>query len=257
MTVRLSIRGLSGGAEVHQELEVAIAAANRGFAGAEYRPSGGCCPLLEGFKDAPVDSGITDDAAAGDIGGAGFELWFEENDAGGAGLDAMLDGGEDLLKGDEGEVGDEEVDGGKFWKVAGVGAFKEGDAGVFAQFLMQLGAADVDGEDGGCAVLEEAIGEAAGGCAEVHAAEAGDIDGEGFECALEFLAAAGDVAFGLKEFKGGVWGEHGGGFDEDGGPGADAAGHDEALGAFTGVYEAAFDEEEVCALACHVRRVRE
>jgi hypothetical protein len=53
--------------------------------------------------------------------------------------------------------------------------------------------ADVDRIDLGGAPLEEAIGEAAGGCADVERGGAGGVDGEVIEGAFEFQATATDV----------------------------------------------------------------
>jgi len=59
-----------------------------------------------------------------------------------------------------------------------------------------LSVADIDGVDGRGAVLEEAVGEAAGGGAEIEGAGARDGDGEVEEGVLELVAAPRDEAFG-------------------------------------------------------------
>ena len=98
---------------------------------------------------------------------------------------------------------------------AGVGALEEGDAGVGAELVVDLAVAGVDGEDGGGAVLEQAVGEAAGGGADVGAGEAFDGDAPGGERGFEFEAAAGDVAEVVaEEADGGVVGDAGAGFVE-------------------------------------------
>lgn len=182
--------------------EITVSAPERRFDGREDSPTGARCPLDELAEDAGVDGGVADDAAAGDIGGAGFELGFEEDDAGSGEGEAHRCRGEDFAQRNEREVGDEEVERREFGKVAGVGAFEEGDARVVAEALVELGAADIDGEDRSGAALEEAIGEAAGGGAEVEAAKAGDIDFERGERGFEFVAAAADVALGFDELDG-------------------------------------------------------
>ena len=65
---------------------------------------------------------------------------------------------------------------------------------VGAQALVQLPVADVERDHVRGAVLQQAVGEAAGRGADVEAVEARDGDGERFERVLELLAAAGDVA---------------------------------------------------------------
>ncbi|MDZ7729382.1 MAG: hypothetical protein U5Q44_14995 [Dehalococcoidia bacterium] len=75
-----------------------------------------------------------------------------------------------------GHVHGEEVDGRQCGQVAGVGVLHEGHAGVFAQDLVDLGAANVDGKDGRGAILEHAIREAPGGGAHIHAAAAVERD---------------------------------------------------------------------------------
>ena len=56
---------------------------------------------------------------------------------------------------------------------AGVGALHEGDARIVPQGLGDLAVAGVDGEDARGAVLEHAIGESAGGGADVEAEAVG------------------------------------------------------------------------------------
>ena len=110
---------------------------------------------------------------------------------------------------------------------------------------MEEGAADVDGDDGFGAVLEEAVGEAAGGGADVDAAGAVDAEVEAVEGFLEFEAAAGDEGFGVADAEGGVGGDEVAGFGGGGVVDEDFAGEDEALGLFAGFDEAGGDEEEV------------
>ncbi len=159
-----------------------------------------------------MSGGIADDAAFADVLAAGFELGFDEEDGfalpgfacGGEGGEER---GEDEGGGDEADVHGEEGDGVPAVRVkripigndrkkskgvgvgvklaggeeAGIGAFEEGDAGVGAEFVMDLAVAGVDGEHGGGTVLEEAVGEAAGGGADVGGGEAVDGYGPGLE----------------------------------------------------------------------------
>lgn len=234
-----------------QEFEVTVSAPERRFDGGEDLPTRPGGPFEELLQDAGVNGGVTDDAAAGDFGGAGFELRLEEDDAGSGGWEAARGRGQDFAQGDEREVGDEEVEGWEFGKVAGVGALHECDARVVAEALVELGATDIDGEDGGSAVLKEAVREATGGGAEVEAAEAGDVDLEGGECGFEFFAAAADVARRFDQFDWGRLVEEGGGLYERLGTDAGAAGHDEAARALPCFGEATFDEQDIGADTRH------
>ena len=142
-----------------------------------------------------------------------------------------------------GASGDEEFAGGE---EAGVGALAEGDAGVVAELLGDLAVAGVDGEDGGGAGLEHAVGEAAGGGSDVDAGEAGERDGPVGEGALELEAAAADVLeVGAEEADGGFGGDGGAGLVDALLVDEDAAGEDEGLGALAGGGVAVVDEEFV------------
>ena len=59
--------------------------------------------------------------------------------------------------------------------------------------MSDLSVAGVDSKDGGGTVLQHAVGEAAGGGADVRTGEAIDGDGEGLEGVFEFEAATADV----------------------------------------------------------------
>ena len=150
--------------------------------------------LLAGF-------GVADDAAFAYVEAAGFELGFDEDDgfalpgffrraraartAGRTSVAEMKEtsmarkekaeqvlplraAGWQFSEGGHSSFDAEEFAGGE---EAGVGAFAEGDAGVVAELLGDLAVAGVDGEDGGGSGLEHAVGEAAGGGADVDAAE--------------------------------------------------------------------------------------
>ena len=131
-------------------------------------------------------------------------------------------------------------------KEAGVGAFEEGDAGVGAELVVDLAVAGVDGEDGGGAVLEHAVGEAAGGGSDVGAGEAFDGEVPGGESGFELEASAGDVAEVAAEHA-----DNGGVGDGDAGlvdtllVDEDPAGEDKGLGSFAGGGEGAVNEELV------------
>src|SRR5690606_29884145 len=120
-------------------------------------------------------------------------------------------------------------------EVAGVGFFEICDAGIVTEFGMELAVADVDAGGGGGSGLEGAIGEAAGGGADVEEVAAAAIDGEGGEGAFEFFAAAADEAGWLPDFDGGILGEGFAGFVEDFGADAYFAAEDDGFGLGAGL----------------------
>ena len=96
------------------------------------------------------------------------------------------------------------------------------------------------------AALEHAVGEAAGGGADVDAGEAGEVDGPVGEGVLELEAAAADVLeVGAEEADGGGGGDGGAGLVDALLVDEDSAGEDEGLGAFAGGGVALVDEELV------------
>ena len=129
---------------------------------------------------------------------------------------------------------------------AGVGAFEEGDAGVVAELLGDLAVAGVDGEDGWCAVLQHAVGEAAGGGSDVDAGEAGEeMDQWARACSslrpprLTYLRSE------PRRRMAAVGGDGGAGLVDALLVDEDAAGEDEGLGALAGGGVALVDEELV------------
>lgn len=237
---------LSGASEAEEELAVAVAAMDRAVDSAEEVRAGkfGEGEGADLGEDAGVDSFVADDAAAAiDLGFAGLELGFHESDEQAAGGDARPDGGEDGAQGDEREVHDNGVEGGAGQidggEVAGVDLLEIGDPGIGAEFGVELGTADIDADDGGGAGLEGAIGETAGGSADVEHVGVGQGEREVVEETLKFLATAGDEARGLLNDEFEIGGEFFARFVEARGAVEDAAGHDEGLGLRAGIGEAA------------------
>lgn len=74
-----------------------------------------------------------------------------------------------------------------------VGAFVDGGAIVLSEFPRELAVGGVDAVDMGCAMVEEAVGESAGGASEVGAEESCRIELELAECVVEFESASGDI----------------------------------------------------------------
>ena len=76
---------------------------------------------------------------------------------------------------------------------AGIDAFVQADARISAQRPGELTGADIDGMHARGTGLQEGVGEAAGGRADIDADLAGDVDGEMLQGAGEFEAAAAHV----------------------------------------------------------------
>ena len=127
-------------------------------------------------------------------------------------------------------------------QVAGVGLLHDDDAGVVPEFPGELPPANVHGKNFHRAVLQQTIGESAGGRAQVERGEAGDIQMKMVQSMFQFVAAAADVFFAH------VQGELVIGFDGvtrfvDGlGVDADLAGKNGAFGAFAAFAKAAFNQ---------------
>ena len=79
-------------------------------------------------------------------------------------------------------------------EVARVRPLEHGHARVVAKLRVQLAVADVDGDHARHAVLEQVVGEAAGGRADVDAVAPVELDLELLERVRELLAAPGDEA---------------------------------------------------------------
>jgi len=113
---------------------------------------------------------------------------------------------------------------------------------------VQLGLADVDAGHRGGPALEEAVGEAPGGGADVEGVPARGVEPESVEGPRELLAPAGDEARGLVDEQRAVDRQALGGLGHHGvGSGAHLAGEDEGLGEGAGGGEPAGDEQLVGA----------
>ena len=211
-------------------------------------------PGLDAVAGALVGGGVADDAAWADVCAGEFELGFDEDDGVAAGFEDGEGGGEDEGEGDEGDVGDDEVH--EFRDIGGghvadVEVFAADDAGVIAEFPDELVGSDIVGVDSSGAVLEEAVGETAGGSADIEGDEAGDVDVEVVQGAFEFEAAAADVARGFFDAEDGVEGNEGAGFEAGLIVDEDLAGEDEAFGLFAGGAEALLNESLIQTGASH------
>src|SRR5579864_3214651 len=91
------------------------------------------------------------------------------------------------------------------WKILGskisrVHAFADHHAWVVAQLPIELAVANVDRPHARRAALEQAIGEAAGGGADVETSAALHVDGPVIERRRQLVTAAADVGHPLKQF---------------------------------------------------------
>jgi hypothetical protein len=129
------------------------------------------------------------------------------------------------------------------FKQASVGSLHQGDARISAEPFGDLAVAGVDGEDGGCAALKHAVGEAASRGSDVQAGEAIGFQAPVIKGTLKLEAAAGDVLEVLAEHAdaGGV-GDGSSGLVDALVVNQDAPGKDKRLGALTGGREGQIDE---------------
>jgi hypothetical protein len=238
---------------VEEELAIAFSAGD----GRVGRVDVGAADLLDTGANAVnselMGGGIAHDAAFADALAAGFELGLDEDDGfdswGGRLENCLHDRREHEGRRNEGDVDGEEGDaGGQVAGVekAGVGALHEGDAGIVAEGLGDLAVAGVDGEDAGSAVLEHAVGESAGGGADVEAETVAEVDAPMGESGFKLESAAADVTeVGAEEADGSIGGDGGARLvllllaDEN------AAGQDESLGALASGDEAALHQQLV------------
>jgi hypothetical protein len=249
-------RGLE--ASVKEELAIAFHAKDGGVDEGEGLAVEGADSVFNAVDGELVGGGVADDAAFAYVLAASFELRLDEEDGVsvprfGCRGEGGEDGGEDESGRDEAYVHGKEGDG--VWREreelaggeeAGVGALKERDTGVGAELVVDLAVAGIDGEDGVSAALEHAVGEAAGGGADVGAGEAFDVDGPGSEGGFQFEASAGDEARVVAgEAKDGSIGDSRAGFVDLLFVDKDAAGDDHGLGALAGFGEMAIYEKLV------------
>jgi len=136
-------------------------------------------------------------------------------------------------KGDEADVDDDQIE-----RTGGIVGLKEPCVEIFdkgnvvtgSQFPRDEAFSDVERGNVGCAVFEKGVGEATGGGADVEGHEAGGIDVEMVESAIEFETATGDVgAVGFEQCNLDVKGDPLAGLDIFVTVHEDVAGHDSGL----------------------------
>jgi hypothetical protein len=240
---------------VEQEFLVAFGAGDGGgddFCDLPAEIGDGLCDSLDGKF---VDFGIAHDAAFADVAATGFELRLDEDDSLGERGRSCKNRSEKECCGDKGDVHHEKGELGRagFGECVGgeeacVGTFDETNARIVAELHCDLAEAGVDGGDVGGAVLEKTVSKAAGGCADVEAETAGDVDFPVDECGLKFETAA--------AYEGHVVAEQAdGGIGRDGSAGfvdflfvdEYSASENEGAGALAALDQASVNEEEIDA----------
>src|SRR6185312_9366197 len=149
------------------------------------------------FARGLMEFRIAHDATFAHLSAADFELRLDQNyHASGFRPEDARDGRCDERGRDETDVADSNIDGlakiGEL-EIAGIEIFEQENARVAAQAPVYLASARIDRMNFGRAVLEQAIGEAAGGGADIGADSAGGIDGEALQRGFPLEAAAADV----------------------------------------------------------------
>ncbi len=176
---------------------------------------------------------VAHDPAGSDAGATHLELRLDHHHGTPAPRETGHHRAPDRADRDEGEVTRHEVR--RPREVAGcevprVGALHDRDARVLAQPPVELAVAHVQGDHARRPAAQQAVGEPAGGRAEVEGVDAGDVDGQGVERARELEPAPRDVAVVAADVEFGVLRHAGAGLVD--GPPVDphAPGHDGRLG---------------------------
>ncbi len=151
------------------------------------------------FDDALVNGGVAHDTAPFHVLAPRFKLGFDQGDDEAARSEYAFDRGEQEREGDEGSIG--HGDGGNVREQRGVerarvDSVHGDDARVCAESRVQLVVADIHGIDTRCAVLQEAVGEAARRSADIEADRIFDAQVPVGECGFQFFATSTHEALG-------------------------------------------------------------
>jgi len=136
--------------------------------------------------------------------------------------------------------------------VAQVRPFDEVHTRIVPEAFVDLAVANVESCDRCGAVLQEAVGETAGGRPYIQGAEAGHLEGEGLQRGLELEPATADIAIGHGEFEEGVGADGPARLVGDLAVDPDLAGEDGPLGLLAAFTKATLDKLLVKAQA-HAR----
>src|SRR5918992_3870925 len=187
--------------KVEEELPVSLRAGEAGVSDTDGRRIPGEGGLGNLSEHRAVGVGLADDAAL-DVRAAGLELRLDEHDRLPARLGEPEHRRQHLTQRDEGDVaGDKLRPERELREVACVHALKHDHARVVAEALVELRPPDVERDHALGAALEEDVGEAARGGADVESQASRWIDVERVERVVELLAAAGDEARWLRELE--------------------------------------------------------
>ncbi len=169
-----------------------------------------------------------------------FKLGFDQGDDTAADAEEPWDRRQDQSQADEGAVGHRDIEGRGVWgeliegEAPGVGAFPRDDPRILSEFPGQLSVSHIHGMDGGCAVLEQAIGETSGAGTQVDALTGVDRNGEMLQGVFEFVAASGNVTIPAEQFDRVTVADPIAGFFGGVPVDPDLSGHDGTLGLRTG-----------------------
>ena len=147
-------------------------------------------------SDPRVHGRVGHQPASLDILAAGLELRLDQGDHVAVGRQARRNDGQNLAQRDERDVDGDHVEGagqviGR--QIARVDVLAHDDARVGAQAPVELPVAHVERDHLARAALQQHVGEAAGGRADVERERAGDVDAERVERVRELQPAAADV----------------------------------------------------------------
>ena len=140
-----------------------------------------------------------------------FVVGFDEGDDSAIVFEPSTRRGEGAFLFGPSEVHDDQIhafgfDNSRGWLgVERVGAFVDAGAVVLTEFPCEFAVGGVDAVDMICAVVEEAVGESAGGASEVGADESCRIEVELFECVVEFESASRDIGVCVRWGLGSLW----------------------------------------------------
>jgi hypothetical protein len=126
--------------------------------------------------------------------------------------------------------------------MARIGFFHDDHPAILPEFPGKLAPADVHGKNLCGAVLQQTIGEPAGGCAQVERVHSGDIQMKMIQGMFQFVAAAADVFIAGIKGKLVIRLDGIAGFADGLGVDADLSGEDGAFGALAAFAKAAFNQ---------------
>ena len=137
-------------------------------------------------------------------------------------------------------------------KIAGIRAFQDHHPLVAAQLPGQLTVAHIDSVYLRCAVLQHAVGKAAGGGADICGDPAGEIQGKGIDGLFQLQPAPAHIAQAVSaHFQRNVFADRHAGLVQLPVSGKDFAGHDQRLGFLAAFRQAALKDYDIKPFLCH------